>query len=708
MRWNVSCFLLLSLSSQKVCVAFLESRITSDKTIGRVRRSLDPSTGFILNSSTDNDLLEERTEIPIPSQLLRDEIKTLCKQGKILEAANVLEQAELSMAEKESNSWPEESCYLTILKALTWESNSQSTMMAENIIDRMIDNSKNGKCEPPSAQAYNAAICVWAESNRQNAASRCCEYLDMLWSLYDQTKDEKFVPLRSSYISTIDALSRSRKGLEGAMEAERLLEDMERFSQIHPSLAPNTISFNAVLNTWSKSGVVRGAATRCEEILKRMISLYENGSRTIVPDTTSFNTVIHTLAKSREQNSENRAEALLELMNEMSTSNDALRDICKPDQVSFNTVLDCWAQSRSRGGARRATSILQHMEQRYAANKTNLHPDITSYTTVINAWARSREKDAISQAEEVLRRSEEAHKNGIPGTTPNTLTYNSLINCYSKSNQPNASSRAIDLLRLMKEKSAKKAYRHCHPDVVTYTSVIDTLAKEGTFEASKMAEALLEELELSYDETSDPRLKPNIRTYTSVINAVARSRVNPQRAEVILDRIQTSFEAGKRGPKPDVVSYNALINAYGWSNEKVKAVKCFEILERMIELFNSGKNTSAKPDIITCNSVLNACAFSKADSNLGKAELMEIVIKTFEIFQSSSPSYGYPDHSTYAQVLSAISKHMPEGDSRFDMAESTFWQVRHYTFSILHSFVINHSLMLSSFSTPSSAARTVM
>lgn len=159
--------------------------------------------------------------------------------------------------------------------------------------------------------------------------------------------------------------------------------------------------------------------------------------------------------------------------------------------------------------------------------------------------------------------------------------------------------------------------------------------------------------------------------------------MNPQRAEAIMDKIQASFEAGRREPKPDVVSYNALINAYGWSNEKVKAVKCFEILERMIEEYTSNKNSSVQPDIITCNSVLNACAFSKAESESEKAKLMDIVIQTFEIFQSAAPTYGYPDHSTYAQVLSAISKHMPKGDRRSGMAESTFWQVSFDYLSIL-------------------------
>jgi hypothetical protein len=159
-----------------------------------------------------------------------------------------------------------------------------------------------------------------------------------------------------------------------------------------------------------------------------------------------------------------------------------------------------------------------------------------------------------------------------------------------------------------------------------------------------------------------------------VINAIARGRSRPERAEAILNRIEDLYESGERSVRPDVVSFNALINAYGWSSEKGKAVKCFEILNKMLGLSGSGQNYDAKPDIITCNSVLNACAFEATKSETERAKIMEIVVQTLEIFQSEAPRYGYPDHSTYSQVLLAISKHMPMNDRRSEMAETTFWQ----------------------------------
>ena len=57
------------------------------------------------------------------------------------------------------------------------------------------------------------------------------------------------------------------------------------------------------------------------------------------PDTTSFNTVIDTLAKSKEQDREQRAEALLEKMQELSSIDRSLK--CQPDHVVRNETKMC-------------------------------------------------------------------------------------------------------------------------------------------------------------------------------------------------------------------------------------------------------------------------------------------------------------------------------------------------------------------------------
>jgi len=94
----------------------------------------------------------------------------------------------------------------------------------------------------------------------------------------------------------------------------------------------------------------------------------------------------------------------------------------------------------------------------------------------------------------------------------------------------------------------------------------------------------------------------------------------------------------------------------------------------MMELYISRKNVLARPDIITCNSVLNACAFDHADSDDERAFILNIVAQTLEDFQTSAPKFGWPNHLSYAYALNAIEKHVLDPQKRAEMAEAIFWQ----------------------------------
>ena len=88
----------------------------------------------------------------------------------------------------------------------------------------------------------------------------------------------------------------------------------------------------ACRTAWSKSGS-RDASKRCEAVLNHMLSTLEEGRRNIAPNTISFNIVINALAKNHESGSEERAESLLEKMDEISKQYIELRSRCKPDVV---------------------------------------------------------------------------------------------------------------------------------------------------------------------------------------------------------------------------------------------------------------------------------------------------------------------------------------------------------------------------------------
>jgi len=634
-----------------------------------------------------------------PVDGISTEIASLCEAGQFDEAIASLEQ-------EPSPDGDLKSCYVKILKSLvdrqqqlqeerieaktagiTKAASSEDDYtvhlhQADKIIQKLLElgKSDNSDLLLPTAEDFNDVIKMWGSSTFADEASvRCKSYLESLWSLYREQKDEKFVPLRESYYHTVLACSARDRGLDAAKRAEGLMEEMEASCDYHPQLTPNRSIANGVMNAWSKSGQKYKKGKKCEKVLEGMIEIAKtkpNGDgREMAPDTNSFNILLNALAQGKEKNSELRAEALLERMESLSSS-DSIAMNCQPDEISFNTVLNCWAMSRQQGAAERATAILEHMKKRYDAGLTDVHPDWSTYTTVLKAWARSRDPDKINGAEAVFQEYQEACESGKFGFSHNAFAYNSMINCYAKSRHPDAGRRALKLFETMKANMDQPGWELCFVDIYTYTSLIDAISKQQSYEASEQAISLLEEVEESFANTGDMRFQPNIRLHTSVVNAIGRSHKGPDRAKAIVDRVESSHLEGladKEG-KPDVVFYNALINAYGWSDTEGRSRKSFEILKHMISLFESGKLTDAKPDTVSFNSVLNACAHEQTKDQNKSDGIMKTVVEAFELL-NGSPEFGKPDQSTYVQVLVSIASHMDKQDEkRTLMAESTFLQ----------------------------------
>eukprot|EP00553_Chaetoceros_curvisetus_P007057 CAMPEP_0204632356 /NCGR_PEP_ID=MMETSP0717-20131115/24841_1 /ASSEMBLY_ACC=CAM_ASM_000666 /TAXON_ID=230516 /ORGANISM="Chaetoceros curvisetus" /LENGTH=314 /DNA_ID=CAMNT_0051650203 /DNA_START=24 /DNA_END=965 /DNA_ORIENTATION=+ len=255
---------------------------------------------------------------------------------------------------------------------------------------------------------------------------------------------------------------------------------------------------------------------------------------------------------------------------------------------------------------------------------------------------------------------------GNQSARPTAVSYNSVVNAWAKcrDNQDSAI-RAMDILDRM-ETLYQKGDSGVKPDIFSYTSVIDAFAKQGTEEAAQKAQELLGMIESRYEETKDADIKPNVRTYTSVINAISRSKERPQKAEALLDRIEDENK------QIDVVCYNALLNAWGWSSETDKAQRAHKIFQRMVELHASGVNTNAKPDLISLNSLLNACAFTDNRDKDASSAALDIAISTYEM--CSAGEYGTLNHLTYGTMLMIFNKLLPRNDLRTDLMKNICYQ----------------------------------
>mmetsp|Transcript_19775 Transcript_19775/g.28865 ORF Transcript_19775/g.28865 Transcript_19775/m.28865 type:complete len:175 (-) Transcript_19775:1252-1776(-) len=92
----------------------------------------------------------------------------------------------------------------------------------------------------------------------------------------------------------------------------------------------------------------------------------------------------------------------------------------------------------------------------------------------------------------------------------------------------------------------------------------------------------------------------------------------------------------------------------------------------MVELYESKENVEAKPDLISLNSLLNACAFTDRRDEKAAAAAVDIAIKAYELFQKEE--YGKLNHLTYGLMIMVFNKLLPWNNLRTDLMKNIFYQ----------------------------------
>lgn len=87
------------------------------------------------------------------------------------------------------------------------------------------------------------------------------------------------------------------------------------------------------------------------------------------------------------------------------------------------------------------------------------------------------------------------------------------------------------------------------------------------------------------------------------------------KAEDLLSKLETHPEYPKRNGvlivRPNLLSYNTVINSWAKSSMPESAARAESLLTRMLKRYKSESFSTIKPDVVTFSSVLNALAKSK-------------------------------------------------------------------------------------------------
>lgn len=222
----------------------------------------------------------------------------------------------------------------------------------------------------------------------------------------------------------------------------------------------------------------------------------------------------------------------------------------KIDRYTYNLALTSWANA---GFAERAEALLRKMIE------DGVRPNRVSFNICMKAWTKSRTKQSGERATLLFSLMNDL------GVIPDLTTYNSLLDALAKASRygdKNASQQAESILDEM-IKSYIDDSSDVLPDNISFTCVLEALTHTGNYAAAEKSEALVKKMILLSGEYNDPDIFPDTVTFTTLINAWGKSgeKNSGSRALSILHQMEQWFDNGYEAAKPNLVSFNAVLNA---------------------------------------------------------------------------------------------------------------------------------------------------
>ena len=243
-----------------------------------------------------------------------------------------------------------------------------------------------------------------------------------------------------------------------------------------------------------------------------------------------------------------------------------------------------------------AESILGRMMAR------NYRPDAYTFASVLNTYQRipDGKLDAALAADDVVRGMESLHFHGRILEPPDVFHYTMVCACWSRSGQRDmAGERCSEILRRMQQRD-RDGYPRVRPNIRTFNAIIDSYAyNDRVAEAEDLLLSMIDNYESSaarsMDGIEDEELpiRPDIYSFNTVIQQWARSR-SPEggrRAEAILDRMIEFHHNGNSDVRPDERSFSSIIFHYTKGAGRMHPTapdRALKLLRRMISMFRQG------------------------------------------------------------------------------------------------------------------------
>lgn len=219
--------------------------------------------------------------------------------------------------------------------------------------------------------------------------------------------------------------------------------------------------------------------------------------------------------------------------------------VAAPTSHIFKSLIESWIGSSQTDAIERAYSIVQRMDEYELCQKNNLHPDSFMYGALLKVVGASNRPDSgrkvIEILDDMVKRSEESIDKSL---VPNGIIFDLALNARYQSSNDMDSAEAV--LKRMESSSTP-------PDLRLYNETLNNYTLIGTVQAAERAEKLLEYItELS---KIDVQLKPNVFTYNTIIDAWVASK-----DELATENVWRTYERMREAHVlPNMATFNDMI-----------------------------------------------------------------------------------------------------------------------------------------------------
>lgn len=408
---------------------------------------------------------------------------------------------------------PSTESYTAAIDAWSRSKKPWATKRAQALLQTMETQYVNGnELVHPSITAYASIIHGLANSSDPKAARDAEEILEQMKQI-SATGRRDFTLNTIVYSTVIDVLAKSMAP-DAHKRALALLREMQERAKIEgPQVAPNDVTYNSVISAFAR----RGEVSVARMLLDEMIDLSTlQGVEHIAPDTISYSAVLNAYSKWKDEQAPVLA---MELLEKMQAEYNGGNHRVKPNTIAYTSAISTLAHSKSSSAPIQAEALLKEMQDSYLKGNKDMQPNSYSLGATLQVWTSSDEAQAPERAASLLKWAEKESEAGNRDLKPNRICYNHLLAIWAKSGREEALTRVREVMLNM----SKSNDNDIKPDVRSYVRLMDAIQQARLRDTPKQQLRIIKGLLNAY-ENGDELLKPNTRSFNLALIACATVR----------------------------------------------------------------------------------------------------------------------------------------------------------------------------------------